>query len=278
MNNDVKLNSPEWTDLVFEGKNKAYGAYYLRRTSWKGYIVGIIAVILFMLVITFLPSLIEQVKMARTKNLGNIEAKVEFADIKDIEEQVKEQNIIREAEPVAPPPKLKATIKFTPPVITEDENVKEEDQMISQKDLNESKVQVSVFTVEGSNDADAVDLATIEEHKVIVAEKEPEIFVNVEQMPQFPGGQKALLEYLHKSVRYPQIALENGIQGKVVLKFVVNADGTVGDVTILRGIDRTLDEEAIRVVKAMPKWSPGRQNGKAVRVYYNVPIDFKISN
>ncbi len=279
MDNDVKLNSPEWIDLVFEGMNKEYGAYYLRNTSSRRYVIGIVAVVAFVIVVSLLPVLIETVKSSVGKNLGSIDTTVELANIKDIEDQVKEENIIRETEPVAPPPVLKATIKFTPPVITEDDDVKEDDQMKSQEELTESKVQISIATVDGvTDDPNAVDIAELQEHKVIVAEEEPEVYLSVEQMPQFPGGDKALLSYLHSSIHYPQIALENGIQGKVILKFVVNTDGSVGDITILRGIDRSLDEEAIRVVKGMPKWSPGRQNGRVVRVYYTVPIDFRISN
>ena len=266
MNNDVKLNSPEWIELIFEGMNKQYGAYYLRSTSSRRYVIGILAVVAFMAAVSLLPALIASVKSSVGSNLGSIDTTVELADIKDIEEQVKEENIIRETEPVAPPPVLKATIKFTPPVITEDENVREDEQM------------ASIATVEGVDDPDAVDIAELQEHKVIVAEKEPEVYMNVEQMPQFPGGDRELLNFLHSNIRYPQIALENGIQGRVVLKFVINADGSVGDISILQGIDRTLNEEAIRVVKTMPKWSPGRQNGRAVRVFYTVPIDCRISN
>ena len=278
MNNDVKLNSPEWIELIFEGMNKQYGAYYLRSTSSRRYVIGILAVVAFMVAVSLLPALIASVKSSADSNLGSIDTTVELADIKDIEEQVKEENIIRETEPVAPPPVLKATIKFTPPVITEDENVREDEPMASQEELNESKVQISIATVDGVDDPDAVDIAELQEHKVIVAEKEPEVYMNVEQMPQFPGGDRELLNFLHSNIRYPQIALENGIQGRVVLKFVVNTDGSVGDISILQGIDRTLNEEAIRVVKTMPKWSPGRQNGRAVRVFYTVPIDFRISN
>ena len=175
MNNDVKLNSPEWIELIFEGMNKQYGAYYLRSTSSRRYVIGILAVVAFMVAVSLLPALIASVKSSADSNLGSIDTTVELADIKDIEEQVKEENIIRETEPVAPPPVLKATIKFTPPVITEDENVREDEQMASQEELNESKVQISIATVDGVDDPDAVDIAELQEHKVIVAEKEPEV-------------------------------------------------------------------------------------------------------
>ncbi len=277
MNSDVKLNSSEWIDLVFEGKNKEYGAYQLRDTAGRRYVIGILAMLGFVIIVSLLPMIVEGVKTAvANRNLGNIDETVVMANLDPLE-KLEEENIIRETQPVEPPPLLKSTIKFTPPVITEDENVRDEDQMKSQEELNESKVQISIANVDGVDDANAIDIAELEQHKVIVQEEEPEIYMNVEQMPQFPGGDKALLKYLNENIRYPQIALENGISGKVVLKFVVNADGSVGDVVVLRGVDRVLDQEAIRVVKSMPKWSPGRQNGRAVRVYYNVPVDFRIS-
>ncbi len=101
-----------------------------------------------------------------------------------------------------------------------------------------------------------------------------EIFMIVEEMPEFPGGQEALQRYLASSVRYPVIAQENGIQGRVYIQFVINQTGEVTNATILRGVDPSLDREALRVVQAMPKWKPGKQRNRAVRVSYTVPINF----
>lgn len=213
MNNDVKLNSPEWIELIFEGMNKQYGAYYLRSTSSRRYVIGILAVVAFMAAVSLLPALIASVKSSVGSNLGSIDTTVELADIKDIEEQVKEENIIRETEPVAPPPVLKATIKFTPPVITEDENVREDEQMASQEELNESKVQISIATVDGGDDPDAVDIAELQEHKVIVAEKEPEVYMNVEQMPQFPGGTASCSTSCTRTSAIPRSLSKTGYKG-----------------------------------------------------------------
>lgn len=110
-------------------------------------------------------------------------------------------------------------------------------------------------------------------------EEEPEevIFVVVETMPEFPGGQQALFKYLSENVKYPVIAQENGIQGRVICQFVVNKDGSIVDVEVVRsGGDASLDKEAVRVIKSMPKWKPGKQRGKAVRVKYTVPVNFKL--
>ena len=108
-------------------------------------------------------------------------------------------------------------------------------------------------------------------------EEEEVIFVVVETMPEFPGGQQALFKYLSENVKYPVIAQENGIQGRVICQFVVNKDGSIVDVEVVRsGGDPSLDKEAVRVIKSMPKWKPGKQRGKAVRVKYTVPVNFKL--
>lgn len=112
----------------------------------------------------------------------------------------------------------------------------------------------------------------IEEEEVV----EQEIFQIVEEMPSFPGGEQKLMEYVHKNVKYPQIARESGIKGRVFVSFVVEPDGSVSNVKVLRGIGGGCDEEAMRVVKSMPKWKPGKQRGKAVRVSYMLPINFQL--
>ena len=108
-------------------------------------------------------------------------------------------------------------------------------------------------------------------------EEEEVIFVVVESMPEFPGGQQALFKFLSENVKYPVIAQENGIQGRVICQFVVNKDGSIVDVEVVRsGGDASLDKEAVRVIKSMPKWKPGKQRGKPVRVKYTVPVNFKL--
>ena len=103
---------------------------------------------------------------------------------------------------------------------------------------------------------------------------EADIFQVVEDMPQFPGG--SVQKWISKNVKYPMIAQENNIQGKVFVQFVIEKDGSVSDVKVARSVDPSLDKEAIRVVKAMPKWKPGKQRGKPVRVSYTVPINFQL--
>lgn len=276
MGKDINLNSSEWRDLVFEGRNKQYGAYYLRETSSKRHVAALVASLVFVGVVAAIPSFLDAVK-PKNQNLGGVEEAFELSALNNPEEQVPEENIIRQ-ETAPPPPPLKATIQFTPPVITEDSKVNEDKEMKSIEELNEKKdIQISIATVEGTNDKNAVDIAELKEHKVIVEEKEPEKpFVSVEQMPQFPGGDAELMKFIGSNLKYPTIAAENGIEGRVVIRFVVSKEGTVTDAQVVRSLDPSCDKEAIRVVKSMPKWVPGKQNGRNVPVYYTLPVLFKL--
>lgn len=122
-----------------------------------------------------------------------------------------------------------------------------------------------------------VEIKNIE--NVVVAmpeEKEEEVFQVVEKMPEFPGGMAELMKYLQKNIKYPSIAQENGIQGRVIVQFVVNKDGSIVDPVVMKSVDPYLDKEALRVVKAMPKWTPGEQRGKPVRVKYTLPVQFRL--
>ena len=141
--------------------------------------------------------------------------------------------------------------------------------------------------VEDNVETESIEVNTEEtEQEVVIAapveapveeEEEEVVFVVVEKMPEFPGGQQALFKYLSENVKYPVIAQENGIQGRVICQFVVNRDGSIVDVEVVRsGGDPSLDKEAVRVIKSMPKWKPGKQRGKAVRVKYTVPVNFKL--
>jgi len=110
----------------------------------------------------------------------------------------------------------------------------------------------------------------------IQEEEEQVIFQVVEEMPHFPGGEEALMKWLSENIRYPVIAQENGIQGRVICQFVVNSDGSIVDIQVVRGVHPSLDEEAVRVIKSMPKWIPGKQRGKPVRVRFTLPINFRL--
>jgi protein TonB len=272
MGKEAQLNSIEWTDLIFEGKNHEYGAYELRRNGWKAHRTAFIAVFIFVIVVWMFPLLVDAIESVAKERFGAIETTVELTDV--TEQKIPDEVKIKQETEAPPPPPLKTTMQFTPPEITDDDLVNDENTMKSQEKLIESKVQISIANIEGVDDPDAIDIADLEAHKVVVQDEAP--FMAVEQMPDFPGGQKALMEYLAKHTNYPPIAAENNIQGRVTVRFVVTAKGTIERVEILQGIDRSCDEEALRVVRTMPKWIPGEHNGRKVPVVYTVPIVFKL--
>lgn len=156
--------------------------------------------------------------------------------------------------PVAPPP--------PPPTVTEIEVV-EDDQEIEEN--------VVVMTETDVNQAITITEITVPDEPVV-----EEVFDVVEEQPEFPGGVQKLYEFIGKNIQYPPMARESGVQGKVYVQFVVGKDGKIREAKVLRGIGSGCDEEALRVVKMMPSWTPGKQRGKAVSVRYNLPIVFKL--
>ena len=149
------------------------------------------------------------------------------------------------------------------------------DEIKTQEELTTSKMSISVADVKGSDSDDAVDIADLKDNKEVIQE-ETKPYTAVEQMPEYPGGNVALLKFISANLKYPVIAAENGIQGTVAIRFVVSATGEVTDVEILRSLDPSCDREAVRVIKSLPKWMPGKQNGRAVPVYFTVPVRFRL--
>jgi protein TonB len=174
--------------------------------------------------------------------------------------------------------KVKSSVKFTAPEIKKDDEVKPEDEIKSQDDLAKTNTAIGTFDVKGNDEAEGEVLKA----KEVIADEKPKeeetkVFDVVEQMPEFPGCAAALMKWLSDNIKYPSIAEENGIQGRVVCTFVVERDGSVTDIQVARSVDPSLDKEAIRVLKKMPKWIPGKQNGSAVRVKYTVPVTFRLA-
>ena len=267
----IDLTSSAWCDLIFNGKNKAYGAYKMREDSPKRHNIAMLFVVVVALIGFSIPSLI---KLATPKQK---EVMTEVTTLSQLEEPEVKQDEMKKVEPVAPPPPaLKSSIKFTAPVIKKDEEVHEDDEIKSQQELTETKVTISIADVKGNDEANGKDIADLKQ-VVTQAEPEPEkIFDMVEQMPTFPGGNAELMSFLAKNIKYPTIAQENGTQGRVIVQFVVEKDGSIADARVARGVDPYLDKEALRVIKSMPHWIPGKQNGKPVRVKYTVPVMFKL--
>ena len=267
----VDLSSLEWCDLIFNGKSKAYGAYKMREDSPRRHNIAVILVIVIALIGFSIPTLI---KMATPKQK---EVMTEVTTLSQLEEPEVKQEEMKRVEPVAPPPPaLKSSIKFTAPVIKKDEEVRDEDEIKSQTELTETKVAISIADVKGNDEANGKDIADLKQVVTQAPVAEEKVFDMVEQMPTFPGGQTELMKYIANNLKYPTIAQENGVQGRVICQFVVGSDGGVRDVKVVKTLDPYCDKEAIRVIMSMPKWIPGKQNGKAVSVKYTVPIVFRL--
>ena len=270
----IDLTSKDWCELIFKDRNKEYGAYNMRLDTPKRHNLATLIVIVVVILVITLPMLIKFITPEKENKIVVNEvttlAKLPEAEIKRNEEL---QPMMK---PTTPPPPLKSTIKFTAPVIKKDEEVGEEDEIKSQDELAaRGNVAISIADVKGNDEIDGQDIADFKDFVAPEVEEE-EVYIIVEQMPGFPGGEEALLKYISDHIEYPTMAVERGIEGRVTVRFVVNKDGYVQDVTVIRGVHELLDKEAVRVIQSLPRWNPGKQNGVAVAVYYNVPVNFTL--
>ena len=275
----IDLIDNRWSDLMFENRNKEYGAYVLRRQTTARNIKSIITVlILFALVMVYMVA-----KNAYDDYQAKHQAQTQVTELTALQEQKKEakverKEVVKQEKIEQVVEKVKSSIKFTAPVIKKDDEVRPEDEMKSQDEIMNSKVAVGFANVIGNDENGEVLKAkeALVTEPVKPKEEENKVFDVVEQMPSFPGGTAALMAYLQKAIKYPPVAEENGIQGRVICTFVVERDGSVTDVRIAKSVDPSLDKEAQRVVSAMPKWIPGKQNGQSVRVKYTLPVTFRL--
>lgn len=285
MAKDVDLSSKEWTDIVFEGKNKEFGAYQLRKASNGRHnkaMIVIVIVIALLFALAFLVNTVIKSAEARPEDTNEqVLAEMVTEEAQEEEPEEEQQRIEEPEQPEVLKEELLNTVKLTEISIVKDNEVKEE--MKSQDDLKETETAVGKV----NEDRGVDDIIQAKEHKevVVVEEKKEEVkpkeddnkvFESVEQPPVFPGGDAALLKWIGSHINYPPVAQENGIQGKVTVQFVVTKTGSVGQVKVVRGKDPDLDKEAVRVVKSLPKFTPGKMNGHAVNVWYTVPITFKL--
>lgn len=251
---------PSFDDIVFANRNKDYGAYKLRKKYNRNVIIALIVGILILSTAVITPYL--NAKAAENKS-RRAERQVE----------IKMENLDTPTETVAPPPPpppppqdVVQQARYVPPVVVDSVKPEEETQLMSadqaQVEIKNEDVNIQEVTVaaeEVQEDADAA-----------------EPFVVVEEMPMFPGGDAAIQKYIGDNVVYPEVAKENNIQGRVIVKFCVTSKGGVDKVEILKGVDPELDAEVERVVKTLPKFKPGKQGGKPVPVWYTIPINFQL--
>ncbi len=265
------LTSVEWRELIFQGKNKEYGAYKMRSESESRHSVAILIVAIMTVVGLNIPKLIDLVK----PKVPEISEGYGLIDISQIDRT--EEPVVKPVEPLAPPPAAQfiKTIQFLPPVIEEDDRVNTDEGMKDMASVNKSDAVISLIDEIGSPGG-TVDKATLKDAVAGTDDGDAIYETSIEQMPLFPGGEQELLNYIGRNVRYPVIDMENNVQGKVVLRFVVTKTGIVDKVEILRSLSHSSDNEAIRVVKSLPRFIPGKQNGRTVSVWYTLPVTFKL--
>ncbi len=260
-------NNPiQWDDIVFENRNKEYGAYLIRHVYGRHVTTAAIISVLVFAFVLALPKIVELF------NSGNDTEEVELKTVKYTD--------LAPPPPidanVPPPPKLdipppvKTIIKFLPPKVTEKEIV-EEEEMPTIEEIK--KTDIGAENIEGTGEV-IIDEPVAE---VVAENTDDVIFTIVEQQAQFPGGLEGLSKFLNKNIKYPPAPRRMGIQGSVYVSFVVDREGVISDIKLVKGIHTDCDNEAMRVVKMMPPWKPGKQNGRAVKSRFVLPIKFKLA-
>ncbi|NVN93665.1 MAG: energy transducer TonB [Bacteroidetes bacterium] len=263
------IYSHEWCEIVFEGKNHAYGAYELRENTVKRQMFAILIAATLFIGVVGSPMIMKHAKSINNRLIttGVIEISThKFLKPKDnVDGFVKSDKVQS---------KIINTVKFPPTRIVADDNVPD-DIIPTQKALFIDNRTISTATID--------DGSTVRGEKAIgnsvagINSVDTTTYIFVSQMPAFPGGLEELYRYLKSSVKYPNEARNMGIGGIVYTSFIISSTGSIEDITILRGVGGGCDDEAIRVLKGMPKWNPGKQDGNAVNVKLNLPINFKLN-
>ena len=295
MAKDVDLSSKRWLDLIFEGKNKDFGAYEMRLESPKRNNWAVIITLAAIAIMTLggwgwikyndyrYEKMLEEERL-RQEALEREREKMEEVEVDEVEYiEPEKEEVIQED--------VQNSQKVTEFNIVADELVKEPPKSVDEQKEDEraiGAVNEDKGTDDITKDVVKIDQTVVEvkeppkpkeEEKKPEPKKEEEVFKSAAHMPSFPGGDAALMSFINKNIKYPQVAQDNGTQGKVIVQFVVEKDGRVGEVKVARGVDSSLDREAVRVCKMLPKFSPGRNAvGDPVRVWYTLPVTFKLSN
>ena len=273
MAKDVDLSSKEWRDIVFEGKNKEFGAYTLRAGSVQRHSKAIIIVLSVLIPGLILLALFYNGAFGKPEEEQiTVNTEVEITTFEDeFEEEIEEDETFElppEPEEIITPEEVANEQQVTAILVTEDENFEEEKQVKNQDEVLDNASMIG-----------QVDKTRIIDQVIVEEKPVEEITYNVatvEQQPEFPGGVQAMYKWLSEHINYPAVAAEEGISGRVIIEFVVSKTGAIENVKIARGRHPALDKEALRVVKAMPNWNPGRNNGVAVKVTYTLPVQFKL--
>ena len=293
MAKDVDLSSREWLDLVFEGKNKDFGAYELRSESPKRHNLAVIVSLTAIALATLggwgwieyneyqKEKLLEEERL-RQEALEREREKMEEIEVDEVEyiEPEKEEVIpedVQNSQKVTEFNIVADDLVKEPPTAVD--ALKEDDRAVGSKDEDKGTDDITKETVKVEEIVvpEPKKEEKKEDPKPEPKPKEEEVFKSAAHMPSFPGGDAALMSFINKNIKYPQVAQDNGVQGKVIVQFVVEKNGKVGEVKVARGVDKDLDREAVRVCKMLPAFSPGRNAvGDPVRVWYTLPVQFKL--
>lgn len=283
MAKDVDLSSKEWVDIVFEGKNKEYGAYEMRTTSTQRHTRAVIIVVIGLVVILALLILSLTGVFSRGEEEGPdaaTEQELAVFDSEDIPDEEEEEvfEIPQEPEEIIQPEEVANEQRVTELLIVDEVDKEKEVKDVS--DVMENEAQAGAVDItEGTNDLNK----QVVREQIIAPEPAPEpekvyTMAMVEQKPEFPGGEAAMYKWLGDHISYPAQAAEEGVSGRVVVQFDISKTGDIENVKVVRGRHPALDKEAMRLVKAMPKWQPGRNNGQPVKVTYTLPVTFKLQD
>jgi protein TonB len=253
-----KEKAPDFDEIVFESRNKEYGAYRLRKKYHRNLLIAMVIGIIIVSTAIIAPYINAKALENKQKRAERqVEIKMENLD-------QPQENVEPPPPPPPPPQEQVEVVKYVPPVVVDSIKPEEVKQLMT---ADQAQIEVK-------NE----DVSVVEEVQEEVQEEEApqEVFVVVEEMPSFPGGEKALMDFIYANIQYPEIAKENNIQGKVILRFCVTYKGGVDQVQVIKPVDPSLDNEAVRVIKLLPAWKPGKQGGKPVNVWYSVPVTFQL--
>lgn len=256
------LNS-ERNELVFENRNKSYGAYIIRKSYSNTLMIATLGacLLLFTSISPFLTH------SSKSSNKEVVLANEQIVISQDLKEELPEPPV----EPIVP--ERKPQVETTKFIETEMVDEQVNNEIKTQSELQDTKV----GTVDQKGDDNIIIPEEHDSKFNVVEEPKQEPFIVVEEMPTFQGGDGAMMKWIQSQVRYPEYEKEADISGKVFVRFVIQSDGSVDNVKVVRGVSKGLDKEAIRVISSMPKWIPGKQGGHAVPVYFNLPISFVLN-
>ena len=283
MAKDVDLSSQGWTDLIFEGKNKEFGAYQLRKGSASRHnksVIIVMIILIIVLTVVILQAMDIFPKDTEEDAAIGVEQEQVMAELpEEIEEDIEVFDM-----PPPPPPEEVIPIEevAAEQLVTELKLVDEVDETKEIKDVSEvmeNEAQFGNKDVEGTADLNKTEVEdkVIVEEKPVEAPKVEQVFTVVEQPASYPGGEAELLKWIANNLQYPPMAIEDNAQGRVVVRFVVEKDGRIGHVEVARGRHPELDKEAVRVVKSIKtRFIPGKNNGQPVRQWFTLPIVFKL--